>query len=169
MRKRFLITVLIIISYTSLFACSCVETNESFKAKVERAFSNADLIFIGKVVSKEIIKTEIYVPKIKGTQKYVRAEITFEVTDVISGEVHTKTLNIVTSDDEESCGYNFKIGNEYLVYSHEMDRRLTMNSTLNKEIVEQYFATGLCTRTNQLDKIRKREINLIKRLAKKNN
>ncbi|MFX3634717.1 MAG: hypothetical protein ACE3L7_23025 [Candidatus Pristimantibacillus sp.] len=50
-------------------------------------------------------------------------EVSFEVNQVWKGHV-TPKLTVYTSQDEASCGVEFKQGNEYLVYAYASEGKL---------------------------------------------
>ena len=168
MKKNFLILILFLFSSSSIFPCTCIESKESLGKKVEKAFLESDLIFIGKVIGKEIKTTEIYVPELDKKQNYIRAIFTFELIDRISGEFITDKVEIVTSNSEESCGIEFKIGKEYLVFSRKQDQRIAFSPYLNQEKVNPFYATSLCTRTDEMKNVKKCETRKLKRLVKRN-
>jgi hypothetical protein len=141
---------------------------ESLGKKVEKSFIESDLIFTGKVIGKEIKTTEIYVAELDKKQTYVRAVFTFEIIDKISGKFNVEKIEIVTSDGEESCGFEFQIGKKYLVFSRIYDQRIAFSPYLNQEKVKPFYSTDLCMRTNLVTRVKKREIKKLKRLAKQN-
>jgi hypothetical protein len=60
--------------------------------------------------------------------------VTFNVSRIWKGPDH-KTLVVTTAREGASCGYSFKIGEEYIVYAYGEDDELSAN---------------ICSRTNSL-------------------
>lgn len=100
------------------FACSCIEP---FPPK--ESLEKASAVFTGKVVS-------IDVPKIM-ISSADPVKVTFEVSKIWKGFDY-KILVITTARSEASCGYSFKQGEEYIVYTRGEENELN---------------TGLCSRT----------------------
>jgi len=64
--------------------------------------------------------------------------VLFKVERVWKGVSGTSVF-VTTSPSETSCGYNFKVGNKYLVYA-------------GKAKGQKYLSTGLCSRTSAAQK-----------------
>jgi hypothetical protein len=90
-------------------ACSCQDRTESEKFNVEKAKSEASVIFVGRVIDI-----------IEGTQKQhpiygVMKEFVFEVSRVWKGNSLNR-VTVITGSDDGVCGYAFVKGEEFLVY-----------------------------------------------------
>jgi len=168
--RRTVLLILTLIGFLTneVYACTCVEINESLGKKIEKAFSKSDLIFIGKVIDQQFEETEIYVPEINSTQKYSRAIYTFELINLFSGQPDKEEIEIVTTGSSSSCGFEFLVGEVYLVYSNQYDQRIAFSPYLNQEKVDPFYATDICTRTEKVNKVEKREIRKLNRMAKRN-
>src|SRR5690606_557144 len=105
-------------------------------------------------------KGKYYVRKIN------RIEFVFKVTELIKGKEKSDFITIVTSGGEADCGNYFDLNSEHLIYSYETDLQVNTFDENNK--VEPYFSTDLCTRTKNLNRTKKSEINQLKRLNKRN-
>jgi hypothetical protein len=107
----------------SAFACSCIPSGPP-----EEALEQATVVFAGRVVDAdpapagEMVNTAELVP------------YTFEVSQVWKGDVNS-TITLGSSVSSASCGYEFVVGEEYIVYGSEAEGGLQ---------------TGLCTRTAPL-------------------
>ncbi|HEX8681188.1 MAG TPA: hypothetical protein VF707_02670 [Ardenticatenaceae bacterium] len=105
------------------FACSCM-----MPSPPEEALEQAAVVFAGQLVEAEaapaggMVSTADLIP------------YTFEVSQVWKGEVHS-TITIGSAMSSASCGYEFAVGEEYIVYGFEG---------------EGVLQTGLCTRTAPL-------------------
>ena len=90
----------------------------------------ADVVFAGRVVSKEIREIEPY---------WLIDFVTFEVSSSWKGVVEEKITVTTNSDSLGSfCGFPFEEGHDYLVYGYNV-----------KE--EDRIFTGLCARTKRLE------------------
>lgn len=99
------IGIFIIGSFPSITsACSCAELSS-----VEEEFELSKAVFSGKVVDIKVRRS------LKG---YTTQSVLFEVTKTWKG-VEQSQIRITTGQGGGDCGYNFKKGNEYLVYAYE--------------------------------------------------
>ena len=106
------------------YACSCFPLgNEPLKQQVDRAKKNSAAVFSGKVL--EVIK------KPDNFQVVVK----FQVQSSWKGNV-SKQITITTASDSAMCGYNFEVGESYLVYTSGADVK--------------NLQTNLCSRTAKL-------------------
>ena len=101
-----------------LYSCSCLEPPSP-----EEAFGDADAVFSGLVTNIVQDDSGYYY------------EVTFQTIDVWKGE-DSEEITILTDIYEDTCGYNFQINNEYLVYAY---------------IYASGIYTNICTRTNLLE------------------
>lgn len=103
------------------YACSCVPFGEeSVQQQVSKAKTNAQAVFVGKVLQiiKKPEKHEIVV-KLK-------------VENLWKGYL-SKEVTVSTGADSALCGYNFEVGQSYLIYAGGAD----VNN----------LQTNICTRT----------------------
>lgn len=99
-------------------ACSCIPPEPPLEA-----MAKADIVFAGKVA-------DIDAPAVM-TSTLDENKITFNVSRAWKG-VEMNPFYVYSSGSSASCGYEFEVGKEYLVYAYDDDGRP---------------ATGLCTRT----------------------
>lgn len=121
-------SILFIVQPQSSYACSCAQISS-----VEDALHMKTAVFSGKVV--KVNENE------KGKKVISSAdpvEITLEVDRVWKGEVGRSQI-VYTAIGEESCGFTFQMGNEYVVYAH------SKTSNGNEQL-----ETHLCDRTGLL-------------------
>ncbi len=157
MRAFVLLFTLLLIFTTKLSACSCIEENNSFRKKVKTEYVESDLIFTGTVLSrKEIPKTS---RKVFGSA----VVFTFEVSEIIKGKRHHSQIEVITNSDGASCGYEFEVGNTYLVYSRQSHYYTPVTQSKSD------FITGLCYRNQKLKNVRKKEHRILSRMARKHN
>ncbi len=103
--KKILIFIAVILGVITIgYTCSCV-TDVSLEDK----YNMSSLIFIGKVLSIE-----------KADLGYI---VEFDVGSVYKGEFKDR-ISLYTNKDSASCGFNFEIGNHYLVYANDYGQRL---------------------------------------------
>ncbi|WP_445489824.1 hypothetical protein [Niallia sp. 03133] len=119
------IDILIIGSFPSITsACSCTEL-----PSVEEEFERSKAVFSGKVVD---------IREKRSLKGYTSKSVLFEVTNTWKG-VEQSQIIITTGQGGGDCGFNFKEGEEYLVYANES----TMYGA--KSLV-----SIICDRTNEL-------------------
>ena len=166
MKKSIILTIFVLIfSANKIYSCSCL------KSSIKYGFEHSDFIFTGKVV--KINKGKVYDSIPSSTEKgkyYVREinriEFVFKVEELIKGKKKSDFITIVTSGGEADCGNYFDLNSEHLIYSYETD--LQVNALYENNKVDPYFSTDLCTRTKNLNRTKKSEINRLKRLNKRN-
>jgi hypothetical protein len=122
----FVLTLICIVMIPSTsFACKCVEP-----LSVEAVLDQSKAVFVGKVMD------------IKGHKKNYYNLILFDVTKTWKGVSESEVL-ITASQSESECGFNFKEGEEYLVYANQYPSEY--------DEVEHYLSTGICDRTSELN------------------
>lgn len=116
------------------YACSCVEPGTIQDRKEQN-----DAVFEGKVVS--IKQTSSLLFNSPGKIK----KATFEVNQVWKGHV-TSRIEVITALHEDSCGFNFKEGERYIVYASSsgsaLETGLCSGITLQSEASEHVTALG---------------------------
>ncbi|MDV6377141.1 LPXTG cell wall anchor domain-containing protein [Sporosarcina sp. GW1-11] len=128
MKKRvrvipFLLMVLVVMNFKPIptAACSCM-----MPPSADIALSVATAVFSGEVV------------KVEKNNKDNGKTIHFNVREIWKG-IDSATVSVFTGNDSASCGIDFTVGKEYLVYAHTMD-------SSGKSIL----STTLCDRTAEL-------------------
>ncbi len=96
------------ISVTETYACSCIQPGIA----IEELNSSA-IVFSGKVVD---IKDENEDADIQSSADLLA--IKFQVNESWKGVEETE-VTVFTPRDSASCGFNFTLNEEYLVYAHE--------------------------------------------------
>ena len=110
MKKIILLICCILILSSLVNACSCISWEGT-----EKAYEQSATIFSGKVIDID------EPPGITSSADFVR--ITFEVYDVWKGE-KVNEIEVYTAIDFASCGYDFELNKEYLVYTYESEGKL---------------------------------------------
>ncbi len=106
---------LLAITPTAVYACSC-----AFSESPAKELRRSTAVFAGKVTDMQ--------------WDLMTVRVTFDVSEVWKGSVQ-KVQTVHTSRDEASCGFDFAVGKEYLVYAN--------GSAANLEVF-------LCSRTGLL-------------------
>ncbi len=119
--KKGLVALALILSFFysyELFACKCIDPNS---IPIEETIKKSTAVFIGEVVS---IESEANYLKVK-----------FDVLASYKGINEKSFIIVKTAKSEAACGYPFKAGEKYLVFTYGDDA----------------FYTGLCSRTGPLN------------------
>lgn len=115
MMKKISIAVLLgmffVLTYTptTVHACSCIARVYSPQEKLEAS----EAVFLGRVTSVSVNGAS--------TQNTV----TFDVDQYWKGNI-TKQQKIITSSSSASCGYDFTVGTQYIVYANYSDNQYTV-------------------------------------------
>lgn len=121
----FLFNTLLIGSFPTITsACSCAEL-----PSVEEELERSQAVFSGKVLD---------VKEKQSLKGYITISVLFEVTNTWKG-VKQSQIIITTGQGGGDCGFDFKEGQEYLVYANE--------STMYGE---ESLVSIICDRTNKL-------------------
>lgn len=160
MKKSIIILFLIISNFS--FACSCIG-----KSSIKKEFKYRNVVLIGKIISKKIYQeTDVYqehkldYPK-DFPEKFIPKKAVYEilVIEKLKGEIKTDTIKIYTGLGNGDCGVNFKIGENYIIYSNYEDEHFN-NGIKN----ERFLTTDICTSTQQFEE---KEYKKVKRFAKR--
>lgn len=129
MKKIFFFLILQIFIFSlspqTIYGCQCKPpSTDKLSVQVQNAYQKYTAVFSGKVIQIE--------------QKHINSfkKVTFEVGKSWKSNLENEVF-VTTADNGASCGYNFKVGDKYLVYAY-----------VNQEI-NALFTSG-CTRTSPL-------------------
>lgn len=152
--KKLIFLLLIAVTFESV-ACTCIQRDESLKKKINREFKSAVGIFYGKVIR---------IKDYKSNNTYVSSSdviaYTFEVTKIYKGAITKREITIKSNRGSEGCGFNFKLNNNYLVYT-------SYYGIDDENVSKNDLFTSICHRTKLLKKVKKKELRILKRLSKK--
>ncbi len=140
MKRTILLTLMLLFSISKSFSCSCIGTNEPLSKKIEKAYSESDIVVTGKILNESTERTGLYVSS-SDIVTY-----TIELTEIIKGSIKSAIIEIKSYRGSDYCGYIFEIDQEYLIYSYKKDKG---------------NFTDLCTRTNKISKLNKKELKLL--------
>ena len=118
--KKYIYITFAIIAFTfatagTSLACSCMASLDSQKKQTTDAYKGSNAIFSGKVTSVELMPDGNYFT------------VTFAVKNVWKGIADT-VIKIKTAKDSGMCGYAFKTGEEYIVYTNGTAADLSVDS-----------------------------------------
>ncbi|MDQ8735286.1 hypothetical protein [Paenibacillus sp. LHD-38] len=106
------IALILVLSTTGLFsfptaanACICVKSDAVLENK-----SSSDAVFEGTATSVKASSLSVF----RSDGKTIKAS--FQVNEVWKGHV-APSIEVLTADAEDSCGFAFKEGERYLVYA----------------------------------------------------
>lgn len=135
-------------------ACDCVG-----RATVEEGVKSSDLVVTGKIISKEIILTNDTIDfglKEDSTKNILilpinKAKYKLIVLKKFKGNLQQDTLTIITGVGGGDCGFEFTVGQKYIIYAQKI-----------KSPWDTYH-TNTCSRTVSYDT---KEIEAIKKAVK---
>lgn len=128
---------------------------------MKKAIKESDVVFMGKVLSKEKVIVPQKLPGIETTIYHRYYKFTFTIECKYKGKIKTDTVEIITGVGDGDCGYNFEIGKNYVVYSNWKKKYFREGSKVSK-----FLYTDICTRTTELVKKEDTEIKKHKKLCK---
>lgn len=147
---KYFLSLILLIFLNKTYACSCAEDKQlSLRKMVHSEYEDSELIFVGKVMDIEDTNKD----KRKSTMDFI--VYTFRIKKIYKGEIQTKFIKVKSHRDGTSCGFIFKRGITYLVYS---DLAKFPNAT--------NLQTDICKRNQMYDNVNTKEINLLNRRSK---
>ncbi|MCX7943188.1 MAG: DUF4476 domain-containing protein [Deltaproteobacteria bacterium] len=111
------IVIIVVIYHGELFGCKCIDPES---IPIDETIKKSTTIFIGEVIS------------IESEQRYLKVK--FDVLASYKGIKERSYIVVKTAKDDAACGYPFKVGKRYLVFTYGEDA----------------FYTGRCSRTKLL-------------------
>ncbi len=162
MKKSVLILILFFVSAQNINACSC-EDEETISESVK----SKDVIFKGQVVSISIypMPDSLGILIIGDTSTintkwlyYPTALVKIKLDKSFKGHLTSDTLTILTPLHDASCGFQFRIGQTYLVYATIYDELVVYNHIRKRSIHTNTFWTNACTWTREWNLTEENEI-----------
>lgn len=149
MKKIILLACCLILSSTYVWSCSCIFEPMNIKTLFE-----ADYVFKGKVIKKETVGNA---PKDSPDYNSHRDQFkyTFEIDEVIKGNVSKNRIAVFSSTQGSMCGINLSENVSYYLYAYSDG--------------EGNYSTNLCTHTSDTqyaNKLYRKIIRRYKRSAK---
>ncbi len=146
-----ILSVLLSTASMSTYACTCVRNNK-WKLKDELNF--VSLVVKGKVISV----TDYTDSEFPGSKKLFRLIIENRYKSPVDTP---DTVSIITGHDGASCGYEFKVGKEYIVYATNWEQKNAIKNATETSLPGMFY-TDICTSTKETNL---KELAKLKRLA----
>lgn len=135
-REIQLVDLLSFFTVTLLFlSCTCIEENSSDNY-IKEEVKEADLIARVKVTNIEYIILSDSITEYTAFP-YYKCDV--EILDLVKGRLTTKEGSIYTGLGNGDCGYNFIVGNEYIVFCKLRELTLT----------NRFYYTDVCSLTRE--------------------
>jgi hypothetical protein len=144
MRTITLVTLFTLFIKLTAYCCYCVP------GTLSDSFKNSSLIFKGLILS---VRDEFPKPE----RSYHRI-YTVQIEKLYKGYYRRQTVEIVSGAGDEDCGFYFKQGEKYIIYT-----RIFKGSSSKNSFPNNFFFTDECTRTKRFNEKEVEEINKYKR------
>jgi hypothetical protein len=133
---------------SSVFSCTCVG-----EENITSGIKNSDIIISGVVISKQIFTIKDTINKFGSSSQPIydifedtRIKYEIMVETVFKGKQIKNNISIITGDGNGDCGYNFKVGEKYIVYANLKNKLAT-----EEPIRERFYYTNVCKRTKTIN------------------
>lgn len=135
---------------TIAISCTCNGVN-SVKSEVRES----NIVVIGTVISKNAIS--FIDSTLSSNKKIYLNKYSIVVNKIYKGKASKDTLTIYTGPSSASCGFNFMVGEKYIVYGN---RKSYYPKNKNKLLPngKNIFWTHQCKRTTIYNELEKNEI-----------
>ncbi|MDO7851456.1 hypothetical protein [Hymenobacter convexus] len=171
MLKALLLTCVLLLNLSSVWACSCVSENIPEKQKIAKAHAQAGLVFTGRLESVALVEKvdTLHLRSRTGADTVVTLrqqfrQYTFAMTRQLKGSPAGATVVVQTDGPGSSCGVSYRVGADFVVFAYAIDTAYSPRGTVRP--VTPYFITGLCTRTKELRYTKAAELRQLRRLAR---
>ena len=111
MRKALLILTLLF--SIGSYACDCDGI-----LTVENAYKQYGTIVTGKIISVRPYNSRIYQSGDETVEEYSNVTVKIEITNSFKGQ-SKNTIEIITGIGGGDCGYEFIVGEEYLIFAYD--------------------------------------------------
>jgi len=119
---KFLVAVFILLFCHDVFACGCI----SRRPNVKNSFEKSVMIFSGTVeeitpyfYNQKSNRMAVFTPDINSELEPLYYDIKLRPKKYWKGEGYKEVI-VETNAGSSGCGYNFREGEDYLVYVHEI-------------------------------------------------
>jgi hypothetical protein len=162
-----IITFLTYFKAISSFACSCMD-----EPTVLESVSHSDIVISGQIISKTRTKNYDSLGVIlKGDTTMVERyqleypvwAVRVRITTIYKGLPVSDTLTILTPSSGAACGYNFQVGQTYIVYATEVDEFVSTDQIKRASFDNRTYWTHLCTQNRIWNSEEENKINAIKK------
>ena len=138
-------------------ACTCIG-----ESTVKNELKETDAVFVGTIIESQEIR--IYDTLSPNTTIHrIKMKYTIVVETIYKGRQLSDTAYIFTGNGGGDCGFNFQIGQKYIVYAGHLKTADRYNGQVFID-KKSAFNTNICTRTREYDE---QEIKEIEKYLKK--
>ncbi len=151
-RMLILLAVSILFFSNRIYACKCAG-----ESPVKEEIRFAETIVVGTVISKELVKlpdsTLMKTYKDDSLQfdtfpfNLVVSKYGLSVETTYKGEGSSKIIYVFTGMGHGDCGFNFKIGEKYIIYGMKETYIGQMNNEIEFPMGDDIIWTSICRRT----------------------
>ena len=125
---------------TFSFACSCKKMKD-----VQSEFERADIVFVGKIISKELVK--VYQTD---SSYYSLTKYKIKSTKIYKSGDKSKIISILTPTYSSACGSKFEINSDYIIYGARKSFWNEYSKFNNSEL--NLYWTSKCHRNQKYNK-----------------
>jgi len=148
MKNSIYFLIFFLLSFSTVIGCDCLEPG-SVKTELKRASA----VMLAKVLSHDTVPTDTTISFMAG-HGYWRFKVLLK--EKYTGSFSSDTITIMTPIDERSCGIQFKIGQDYIIYGSAWTKSKKTGKPI--KLLENVFWTSNCSRTKEFDKFEHDEI-----------
>jgi hypothetical protein len=142
MKNILIIAAFLVLSFYAekTYAFSCIETplNTPIETQVTESLNKSSAVFTAKVLSASVNK------------KTFKKDVKLLLIKSWKGK-RTKTVIITTASNSAACGFNFEVGQKYIIYAYR-----DSNKKLSTNLCTRTAALGLNNDAEILDKLKKK-------------
>jgi len=150
--KQILLLIVTQLFCSTVYCCNCIG-----EATFKQEFKRSDVVIMGKIIDRKIIQIkDTLMPLIK----IQKAEYTIQATRLYKGKIKDTLIKVITGLGGGDCGFEFMIGNEYVVYCSYENKYYEQGNIVNK-----FLYTDICRRTRLTND--KEELKLLNKKCKK--
>ncbi len=144
------IIVLLLIGSINALSCNC-----EGETTVAGSLKYSDVVLSGKVISRTLTNRYdslgvVVTGDTSNTDfrwyNYPIAVVKIKVDKIYKGQLVSDTISILTPPNGAGCGYDFQVGQNYIVYATLFNDLLTTEELKMRTFDNKTFWTHLCTR-----------------------
>lgn len=154
--------ILVFVGTINSFACSC-----EGEGTVSGSVKHSDVVFSGEVISRTVTANYDSLGMVvtgDTSNMYLKwrelptAVVKIKVDKMFKGQLVYDTITILTPINGAACGYNFQVGQKYIVYATIFDELLMTDKLKRRTFDNKTFWTHQCTRTQNWNTSEETEI-----------
>jgi len=167
---KIIVIFLIILGFFTVksYGCKC-----GGEESVEEGINRLSSVVVGTIISKELITiqdsstTNSFRKDNRASDKHVYFisfyKFDLAIQKVFKGEYRKDTIHIYTGKGHGDCGFNFIVGNKYIIYGSMESYFSTINPSLNYPKGTDILWTNICSRTTLFNRSEIEEIEKYKK------